>query len=162
MFDHGRPEAVLDKSLIRNSFNKAASSYDHWAALQRRIGDRLVRFATPDHSATVTVLDLGSGTGYCSRQLNRPGIRVIDVDLAWAMLVKARLLRERETDYVCADAESLPISDRSIDLVFCNLVIQWCPNPERMFKEVHRILKPGGSFVFSTLGPETLGELREA
>ncbi len=110
----------------------------------------------------VTILDLGSGTGYCSRRLNRPDFRVINVDLAWAMLVQARILQELETDYVCADAESLPIRDRSIDIVFCNLVIQWCPVPESLFTEVHRILQPGGIFVFSTLGPNTLSELRDA
>jgi malonyl-CoA O-methyltransferase len=64
--------------------------------------------------------------------------------------------------WICADAESIPVTDNSIDVIFSSLAIQWCENVDALFGEVFRVLKPGGKFVFSTLGPNTLCELRQA
>ena len=162
MLDQFIAEPTLEKSQVKASFNRAAERYDDWAALQRRVGDRLLGLLDLPASSTATILDLGTGTGYCARQLIRPNTQVIALDLAPAMLTKARSLNELDTDYVGADAESLPFADRCLDLVFSNLMIQWCVNLDRLFSEVHRVLKPGGIFVFSTFGPETLHELRDA
>jgi len=63
---------------------------------------------------------------------------------------------------VVADAESIPLRNGSVDLVFSNMCIQWCRSPERLFGEVRRILKPEGRVIFSTFGPQTLKELRQA
>lgn len=162
MLDRSIPAAVLDKSRVQASFSRAASSYDEWAVLQRKVGNRLLEFPTFDSYANRTILDLGAGTGYCSRRLNNRNVCVIDLDITPAMLLKARSWDDQETFYVCGDAESLPLQDRCADLVFSNLMIQWCRDLERLFKEVHRVLKPGGIFLFSTFGPETLCELRDA
>ena len=51
---------------------------------------------------------------------------------------------------------------RSVDLVFCSLMLQWCEPLDAAFGEVRRVLKPGGFFAFSTFGPATLSELRSA
>ena len=64
--------------------------------------------------------------------------------------------------YICADAENIPLKSNSIDIVYSNLSIQWCPNPLGVFKSVNNILNEDGVFVFSTLGPDTLKELRES
>ena len=63
---------------------------------------------------------------------------------------------------VCADAESLPLADQSVDLVFSNLAIQWCSDLRAVFREFRRILKPGGQVLFSTFGSNTLIELQRA
>ncbi|MGH8557537.1 MAG: hypothetical protein ACRESZ_08760, partial [Methylococcales bacterium] len=63
MLDPRIPAAVLDKSLVRASFNRAASGYDEWAVLQRKIGNRLLEFLTLDSFSNLTILDLGAGTG---------------------------------------------------------------------------------------------------
>src|SRR5207247_2427675 len=52
--------------------------------------------------------------------------------------------------------------DASIDWVFSNLMLQWCTSTDTIFAEVRRVLKPGGVFSFTTLGPDTLAELRQA
>ncbi|HEX7559786.1 MAG TPA: methyltransferase domain-containing protein, partial [Usitatibacter sp.] len=62
---------------------------------------------------------------------------------------------------VCADAERLPLAHGSVDFVFSNLALQWC-RPEAAFAEAARVLPTGGLFMFSTLGPDTLKELRAA
>jgi malonyl-CoA O-methyltransferase len=48
------------------------------------------------------------------------------------------------------------------DLLFSNLMLQWCADLDAVFREVHRVLRPGGLLVFTTVGPDTLRELRQA
>jgi malonyl-CoA O-methyltransferase len=64
--------------------------------------------------------------------------------------------------WLVGDAESLPLAADSVDLVFSSLAIQWCHRPQQLFAELGRVLRPGGRCVFTTLGPDTLRELRQA
>jgi malonyl-CoA O-methyltransferase len=63
---------------------------------------------------------------------------------------------------LCADACALPLADRSIELIFSNLMLQWCDQPEAVLRELARVLVPGGLLLFSSFGPTTLAELRAA
>jgi malonyl-CoA O-methyltransferase len=63
---------------------------------------------------------------------------------------------------ICADIESMPIADASMDIVWSNLALQWCNDLDKSFVEVARVLKPNKLFIFSTFGPDTLKELRAA
>ncbi|HET7223184.1 MAG TPA: methyltransferase domain-containing protein, partial [Rhodanobacteraceae bacterium] len=63
---------------------------------------------------------------------------------------------------VCADGQALPFPDRSMDVVYSNLCLQWCEAPRPLLAECARVLKPDGFMVASTLGPDTLSELRAA
>jgi malonyl-CoA O-methyltransferase len=56
----------------------------------------------------------------------------------------------------------LPLADASVDLVFSNLMLQWCDDLDAAFAEIARVLRPRGLFTFTTLGPDTLVELRDA
>jgi len=62
---------------------------------------------------------------------------------------------------VCADAVRLPFADGSIELILSNLMLQWC-DPDAVFAEFRRVLAPHGLLSFTTLGPDTLRELRTA
>lgn len=62
---------------------------------------------------------------------------------------------------MCADLEQLPFKRDSLDMVWSSLTLQWVDLP-RAFREVNRVLKPGGLFLFASLGPDTLQELRAA
>jgi malonyl-CoA O-methyltransferase len=62
---------------------------------------------------------------------------------------------------VCADAQSLPLADASVDLIVSNLLLQWC-DPEAALAEFRRVLTPDGLLSFSSFGPDTLRELRSA
>lgn len=150
----------LNKRQVAESFSRAANSYDSVADLQRRVADQLATRLPPESGRA---LDLGSGTGYSLPALNAVTRSVVAIDLAEGMLAYARSQADRQAEHwVCADAEDLPLADDSVDLVFSSLAVQWCENIAAVFAEAYRVLKPGGKFLVSTLGPETLFELREA
>lgn len=166
-------EYTLDKKYLRHAFERAASSYDQAAVLQREIGNRMLSRLEYIKYQPNVILDAGSGTGYGSRQLAKryPKSRLIAVDIAWAMLSHARPnttwwqrllpLRQR-ADYVCADIEQLPIKNESVDMIWSNLALQWCNNLEHTFAGMHRILRTDGLLMFSIFGPDTLKELRQS
>ena len=64
-------------------------------------------------------------------------------------------------EIVRADPHFLPFDDQHFDLVVSNLCLPFCQNPKQVFMEVARVLKPGGAFLFSSLGPDTLLEYRQ-
>lgn len=153
----------LKKQRVADSFSRAADSYDRVAELQRSVGGRLSEFL-PAFTPQV-VMDLGCGTGYFGEQLRAqyPDASLLNLDLAEGMLQYARKHRPlRNAQWLCGDAEALPLQNQSVDLIFSSLAIQWCEQPALLFSEVARVLKPDGYFVVATLGPDTLKELRQA
>ncbi len=157
---------TLDKDKIKQSFAAAAVTYDGVAALQRTVGKALL--ATIDtESLAGTLLDLGCGTGFLTSELLGEGAYlqpVIALDIALPMLQAARtkLTGMPNVDYLCADAEQLPLAGRSVDSVLSNLALQWCVNLDAVFADIKRVLKPDGRLVFSIFGPQTLQELKAA
>ena len=151
----------LDKQTVANSFGRAAATYDKSVILQPKVADKLL--ARIPQKFAGKVVDLGSGTGYCTEKLVERGYQMISLDLSKSMLDYARKKSlSNETIYVHADMEALPFCDNSCDAVISSLSFQWSENPARLFGEVHRILKPGGFLLFSTLCEKTLFELKQA
>ncbi len=156
----------LDKAGVRAAFDRASASYDAAAVLQSQVGDELLSRLEPFDFRPEVILDLGAGTGRATVQLKRRYRRslVIALDLAPGMLHQAGRHRSffRPFERVCADAARLPLGSASVDIIFSNLMLQWCDPLDVVFAEVRRILKPRGFFVFTTFGPDTLQELRAA
>jgi malonyl-CoA O-methyltransferase len=154
----------LDKSLARRAFERAAGTYDASAALQNEVGNRLVERLDFIRLQPRRILDLGAGTGVFTRVLGRR-YRKADVtalDIAPAMLQRARARGGwwHRPRCVCGDAEALPFADASFDFIFSNLMLQWCADLPATLRELLRVLAPDGLLMFTTLGPDTLGELR--
>lgn len=157
--------AGLDKKKVAQSFGRAALTYDTVAQLQRDVGKHLLQYVPVQLEANATVIDLGSGTGFFTRQLAArfEPAHIIGLDIAEGMLhFSQQQTRTHQIKWLCADAESLPLADHSVDLIFSSLVIQWCSNLLQLLRELARVLKPGGQLVVATLGPNTLHELKSA
>jgi malonyl-CoA O-methyltransferase len=156
----------LDREAVRRSFSAAADSYDAFAFLQREVGSRMLERLDYIRAEPGVIVDLGAGTGEHTAALAKryPRARTYGLDLAVPMLKKMRKRSgwRRPLRPVCADIQSLPFADNSVDLIFSSLAMQWCESLEQTFKEFRRVLRPGGFVLFSTFGPDTLTELRQS
>lgn len=166
MHDENAHAAYLpDPAALRRSFDRAATSYDGAALLQAEIREELLRrldFVALDPRV---IIDAGAGTGHASRALRRryPRARIIALDFAPGMLRAAGRQQSwrRRFDRIRAELTALPLGDASVDLIFCNLTLPWC-EPDAFFAEMRRIIAPGGHFTLTSLGPDSLHELRAA
>jgi len=156
----------IDRLALARAFDRASSGYDAAATLQRAVREELFERLQYFRLEPRCVVDLGTGTGEAAVMLRRryAASQVIAVDLAPGMLREAgrRMRFWRRFSRVCADAHRLPLASARVDLVFCNLMLQWCDEPAAVFAEMRRVLRPGGLLMFSTFGPDTLRELRSA
>jgi malonyl-CoA O-methyltransferase len=153
-------DSALDKRRVAASFGKAAATYDSVAGLQRQIGHRLLVQVETAASDQALCLDLGCGTGHFVQSIQGQGYQVLGLDLAQGMLEFAR--KQQQAQWLCADAENLPLADNAVDAVFSSLAIQWCHDLPALFGGLKRIVKPGGRLYLATLGPRTLNELRHS
>jgi malonyl-CoA O-methyltransferase len=158
--------APIDKRRARRSFERAAEDYDRVAVLQREIANRLLERLDYIRLEPRRILDLGTGTGHAINALHQRyrKAQVVALDFAQGMLLQARRRGSwlRRPLCVCADAESLPLADATLDLIVSNATLQWCNDLDRTFRECLRVLRPGGLLMFTTFGPDTLMELRAA
>jgi len=158
--------ADLDDGRVRAAFDRASAAYDTAAVLDARVRAELLERLTLFKLRPAVALDLGCGTGHAARALRDAyrGALVIALDAAAGMLREARRQRGifRKFVRVCADAAQLPLATASVDLVFSNLMLQWCSDLAGPLAEARRVLKPGGLLAFTTFGPDTLKELRAA
>lgn len=160
----------IDKARVRASFDRAAASYDAAAVLQAEVCQRMLARLDLVKLAPAVILDAGCGTGHAGLALRRRyrQSRVIALDLALGMLRRARpgrlrrLLGGARHDALCADIEQLPLAAQTVGLYWSNLALQWCNDLDASFAEAHRVLQPEGLLMFSTFGPDTLRELRQA
>ena len=164
-------ELALDKKWLRLAFERAAETYDAAAVLQNEVCERMLgRLAYIKHGPA-SILDAGSGTGNALAGLRKryPAAQVVALDLALGMLRRGRSrmpwwrnVLKRSVHPVCGDIERLPFGARAFDMIWSNLTLQWANDPSQVFSEMKRVLAPGGLLMFSTFGPDTLRELREA
>ena len=156
----------LDRAGVRRAFDRASPGYDAAAVLQARVRTELLKRLDLVPLAPRVILDLGAGTGAGARELKRRYRRasVVALDLSSGMLRQARRHSRPFARFarVCGDALRLPLKSASVDLVFSNLMLQWCDDLEAAVAEIRRVLRPDGFFSFTTFGPDTLTELRAA
>jgi malonyl-CoA O-methyltransferase len=148
---------ALDTRRVRRAFDRAAGTFDAAAVLHTQVRENLLSRLDWMAAAPRVVVDAGAGTGHASRALIRryPKALVIALDFSPRMLKAAARHQPwlRRFSRVCGDA--------GVDLILSNLMLQWC-DLDRVLTEFRRVLAPRGLFSFTTLGPDTLRELRGA
>lgn len=157
---------VFNQARVRRAFDRAAENYEKFAVLQNEVSKRLLEKLDIVNITPDRILDAGAGTGTAIPPLfaRYKKAQVVALDLSENMLSKSARHGGffRAPDLVCADVERLPFADNVFDLVFSSLSMQWCNDLNAAFLEAKRVLKPGGLFVFTILGPDTLKELRSS
>ncbi len=155
----------IDKNKVRQSFASAADSYDEMAALQRKVGLQLLQQFSEQRISGL-VIDVGCGTGFLTQRLiDLPLVKqVIALDIALSMVLRTRVKLEKvkNAHYICADAEYIPLKKQSVDVIVSNLALQWCQNLIAVFNGFKNALKTDGCLLFSSFGPATLQELKQA
>lgn len=159
--------ARYDLQRLRRAFGRAAEGYIAAAALQREVEARLLdQLDYLGAKQPARILDLGSGPGRASGAMKKrwPKAEVVAFDQALPMLrqVPKHTRFWRPVKRVCGEASQLPFADGSFDLVFSSLCLQWVADLPRALSELRRVLREDGLLVFTTFGPDTLLELREA
>ncbi|WP_297791740.1 malonyl-ACP O-methyltransferase BioC [uncultured Marinobacter sp.] len=150
---------------IARDFGEASGTYESASRLQRQTGNVILeQLGEWQSEKEPDILDLGCGTGWFTRKLRQayPGGQVTGVDLSPGMIGHARSNSSGAIDWLVADAGCLPLPDNSVDIIFSNLMIQWCERPDSVLGECRRLLRPGGVLVCSTLLDGTLRELEQA
>jgi len=158
---------LFDRRRLQHSFGRAAAAYAEVAMLQRESESRLLeQLEVLEERVPARILDVGSGPGRASGVMKGrwPKADVVAMDIALPMLrqVPKHTRFWRPVRSVCGEATMLPFADGSFDVLFSNLCLQWVPDLPRALDEFRRVLKPEGLLLFTSFGPDTLLELREA
>lgn len=161
----GAAAYALDTARVRRAFDRAAITFDAAAVLHAEVRDSLLARLDLMALQPRVAVDAGAGTGHGSRALKRryPKALVIALDTSQPMLQAAARQNSwlRPFSRVCADAGRLPLADGTVDVILSNFMLQWC-NPDKVFEEFRRVLAPHGLLTFTSLGPDTLREMRSA
>jgi malonyl-CoA O-methyltransferase len=177
----GRP--AYDSRRLRRIFDRRAARFDEVAFLPREIAQRMRERLDYIKVAPSSVLDAGCGAGEDIPALRErfPDAPVFGSDLSHGMLTRAlhhdagdtswrrflpaslgKALGARGPRFAQADFSALPFAAGAFEFIWSNLALHWHSRPDLVFPEWQRVLKVNGLLMFSTLGPDTLKELRGA
>ena len=148
----------IDQNFFKKSLGIAARTYDDVSMVPKAIANRLLERLDFIRLNPACIIDIGARTGYSTQRLAQryPEAVVVGLDSNILILkVKATFSKMIVGEYT-----DLPFLDQSVDLIFSNLTFQWSANIQQTLQECCRVLRPGGLLLFSTVGPDTLKELR--
>jgi len=160
---------------VRRNFEAAAQTYAGAARLEHEVGARMLERLDYVKLSPRRILDAGAGSAPQFAQLARryPHAQRFALDLARPMLARLearglagrmfdRLRGRRAAMGVCADFTRMPLAAATCGLIWSNMALHWAADAPAAIAEFHRVLEVEGLLMFSTLGPDTLKELRAA
>ena len=132
------------------TWTRCATSYnDTWATLTNETLPLLIRKTAIKPASSV--LDIGCGAGNSTKKISDSGADVIGIDFSEKMVAEASSTHQNIT-FKQSDAENIPVEDNSKDVVISNFVVHHFAEPNKVFKEISRVLKPNGKFAFAVWG----------
>jgi malonyl-CoA O-methyltransferase len=156
---------AVDRHAARRRFERAAKTYPKFSRLEGEVAARMLERLDYIRLEPRRILDAGSGPPRRDLRRRYPQGTVIALDFSLAMLPQPgfwKWITSERLVAVCADMERLPLADASVDLVWSNMALHWLSDPLPALREFRRVLSPTGLLMFSTLGPDSLRELRAA
>ena len=137
------------KENSKATFNQQAATYDKDIKGQHARSLYPVLLEKLSHIPFQSALDLGCGTGEMLKMILQADHhkKLYGIDLSEKMLAVARTKLPDQVKLLLGDSESLPFPDSSFDVVYCNDSFHHYPAPQNVLREVHRVLKPGGTFL---------------
>ena len=149
----------FNTSQIRHAFDAHAHHYDEYAGLQHEVSYECLEIIKEEWHKNAHILDLGAGTAMFAQNVKEQQLpwQVTGADLALGM---CRVAAQGGVTMVNAEAEYLPFADGVFDGVFSSLMMQWVNYPQRVFREMVRVCKPGSRSIVSTFTYGTLDELK--
>lgn len=154
--------AKSNKARIAQQFSRAATTYNCAADVQLDIAFDAMAYLPPSFKHG---LDIGCGTGRISQQLATRGDKLIAMDLAFGMLTYAKqnnLAGTPSIEWVQGDADSLPMADDSMDLVFSSMVLQWSDNQQKVMSEIGRVMASGSNAVLAIMCDGSFNQLNDS
>ncbi len=167
------------KMMIADSFSQSAERYDQAAKVQQHSGIKLLEIMQEYVGLETNIrciADVGCGTGFFTQHLinHYAPEQYIGIDLSQGMLdvaAKNNSIQNHgdstssqrvEHIWCCDDAENLQLASESVDMIYSNFALQWCDDLDQLTAHFKRVLVPGGICCFTSLGSQTLHELRDA
>ena len=165
----------VDRQQVGRRFSKVAANYAAVDFFSREVDRRMQERLDYVNIKPQRILDLGCSRGgsFADLAVRYPSAQLVGLDLSPAMLGAGSEKRSSWQRWLgfgkqsgalrlAADAANLPLKSRSTALVWSNLLLHWLNDPLPALAEAHRVLEVGGLLMFSTLGPDSLKELRTA
>jgi malonyl-CoA O-methyltransferase len=158
------PFPAIDRRAARRRFERAAATYAGASRAEAEVASRMLERLDYIKLSPRRILDAGSGPARDAPGLLRryPGAEYLALDYALPMLRAGRRRFFEKKIFLCADMARLPLADASVDLVWSSMALHWAADAAAALREFERVLAPGGLLMLSTLGPDTLKELRAA
>jgi len=165
----------VDRQQVGRRFSRVAANYDQADFFVREVDRRMQERLDFVKVTPARILDLGCSRGgsFSGLVTRYPEAELLGLDIAPPMLQGARtprpgwqrwlgLGRQNDALRLAGDATKLPLKSASTAIVWSNLLLHWLDDPLPALAEAHRVLEVGGLLMFSTLGPDSLKELRSA
>jgi len=168
-------QAFVDRLQVGRRFSRAAANYDQADFFVREVDRRMQERLDYVNIQPARIVDLGCSRGGSVAGLaaRYPQAHLVGLDISPAMLQTGLVPRtgwqrwlgrgrQNALQRLAADAVNLPLKSQSTAIVWSNLLLHWLDDPLPALAEAHRVLEAGGLIMFSTLGPDSLKELRSA